>query len=239
MTVNQINSTAQSPSPGEYVELFDLDLTSIGGTTVERFTLSRLEGGPVLWNGHQYSPVDVQASGFEWNGQGQLPRPKISVPRMNTVFAALVQEFDDLVGAKVTRTRTFRQFLDDGALPDPGAYFSLDIYLVERKTIQNKSFIEWELSASLDQEGRMIPGRQVIRDTCTHTYRRWDVDTETFDYSKASCPFNAAVYFDRLGQSSGASGDKCGKRLSDCKLRFGMYGTLYTRAFPGAGKVRP
>lgn len=237
--MNAIHGLAQSSQPGAYVELFDLDLTPIGGVTVEHFTMSKLESGPVVWNGNTYQPIDVEASGFEWSGQGQLPRPKLSVTNVNTVFAALVQDFGDLVGARVTRRRTFRQFLDGEPGADVGAHFSPDIFLVERKVLQSPAIIEWELSAALDQEGRMLPRRQVIRDTCTHTYRRWNTLTGSFDYSAATCPFGEALYFDRLGQATTAANDRCGKRLSDCKLRFGIYGFLYHRGFPGAGKVRP
>jgi phage-related protein len=33
----------------------------------------------------------------------------------------------------------------------------------------------------MDVEGRQLPGRQILRDVCTHTYRRWNSVLATFD----------------------------------------------------------
>lgn len=232
-----IASRIQQFSVGDLVYLYELDMTRLGGG-IARFTPGAWGGAAVRFNNQTYVPIEVTATGFEWSAQGAPPRPRLRINNVNLAATALVNEFDDLVGAVVRRTRTFRDFLDDGATPDPEAIFPVDVYFIERLTSLNKAFVEWELSSPLDQQGVKLPARTMIRDTCTHIYRRWDAETGAFDYTQATCPYAGTSYFSATGATVTApSADRCGKRLSDCRLRFGRQ-PLPTRAFPGMARVR-
>jgi len=233
-----IPATVQAPSVGRLVVLFDLDLAPLGGEVL-RFTNNVDAGGAtVQWRGHIYVPAEFEADGFEWSGKGALPRPRLRVSNVNRVFSAAIVEFADLLGARVTRWRTFERYLDNGAEPDPDAHLQPDIYVVERKLAQNKVFVEFELAAAMDQQGRKLPGRQVLRGYCGHRYRRWDAAEGSFDYQQATCPYAEAAMFDRQGNvTADPAADACGKRLSDCRLRFGA-AALPTLAFPGVARTR-
>ena len=233
--MSDIAQESQSFSPDDMVVLFELDATTIGGSIL-RFTSSAWEDKEIKFDDNTYSPVPVEAEGFEWNGRGTFPTPTLRVSNVNKVASAAVIDYEDLLGATVKRTRTFRQFLDDGTSPDPTATFPIDIYKVERKTAHNKVFIEWELSSAIDQEGRRLPGRQVLRDACTHKYRTWN--GSAFDYSNVTCPYVGSALFDETGTAATNETDRCGKKLSDCRLRFGEHGKLPTRAFPGLARIR-
>lgn len=230
-----INSHAQLSDPGPLVHLFDLDATTIGGG-LYRFVNASENGEAILWQGNTYLPLNFEAEGFETNGQGTLPRPRIRVSHINTALLGAVYELGDLLGAIVRRWKTFATYLDEGDTPDPAVYFAPDIYRLERKTAQNRGFIEWELAGALDQEGRKLPGRQILRDTCTHTYRSWD--GSAFDYTSATCPYTGSPSFTAAGVSCDEWDDVCGKRLSDCRLRFTYLEPLPTRMFPGVGRSR-
>ena len=230
-----INQTAQGFEPGDMVVLFEVDATSIGGSIL-RFTSTAWETQNIVFDGDTYVAVDVEADGFEWSGQGALPMPKLRISNANKVASAAVIQYGDLLGATVRRIRTFRQFLDNGSDPDPTATFPIDVFRVERKAAHNKVFIEWELAAAMDQQGRKLPGRQVLKDACTHRYRIPD-GQGGFIYTNATCPYTGTSYFDENGVATTADMDKCGKRLSDCRLRFGQNGVLPTRAFPGVAQV--
>jgi len=216
---------------------------SSGGTSYNdaNFTVD----GSLQWRGNTYAPVDVEVEGFDLSSSGPLPRPTVRVGNANNVFSSLINDADDLIGAKVTRWRTLKRFLDGNVDADPDAHFPVEVYNVNRKMSQNKVFVEWELASPMDQQGRMIPGRQVLRDTCTHQYRRWT--GTAFDYTNVTCP-----YVGRDGQSPSIAGpyfrfttdlttdpslDLCGKRYQDCVARF-LDQPLPTRAFPAAGKIR-
>ncbi|MCA0944487.1 phage minor tail protein L [Salipiger pacificus] len=231
-----IANAIQQPAPGDLVVLFIVDLSFIG-QGVFRFTESVLDGEKVRWNGQVFEPVDIEAEGFEWAATGQAPQPMVRISNVkNPIFSAVALSNDDLLGATVIRIRTFRQFLDGQAEADPEAIFPPQIFKIERKSQFTKSMIEFELATPLDQEGRKLPARQCLRDTCTHRYRRWT--GSGFDYSKATCPFAGTVYLDSLQNPVAASADRCGKKLSDCRLRFGNNAPLPYRGFPGMNKYR-
>lgn len=197
------------------------------------FMLSARLNNTMLFDGHAYSPVAFSATGFEWNGQGSLPLPKIQVSNVNQILQQAVITLKDLVGATFMRIRTLRKHLDDGTDPDPTQIWPVEVFRVNRKTNQNRVFIEWELAASLDQEDVKIPGRQAIQNACTHRYRFFNPTTGTFDYTLATCPYVGNVYFTTTDTGiTDPSQDACSKLLTGCRARFGI-DPLPTRAFPG------
>jgi lambda family phage minor tail protein L len=235
LTNLRITRLTQQFQTDDLVILYQLDATALGDT-VYRFTSSAHHDGPVVFGGATYAPVPVESQGWEWNGQGPLPRPTITLANVNKLFGAAAIAFDDLRGATLTRIRTFRRFLDNGDDPDGDAFLPLDIYRIERKTSQNKIALTWELASVFDQEGVLLPRRQVLQTACTHRYRVWN--GTAFDYTRATCPYAGAALFRRNGQpTTDPALDMCGKRLSNCQQRFGSQ-PLPTRAFPGVNRVR-
>lgn len=230
-----IDSDKQSFAPGREVILYELDCTGLGGE-LWYYCNSADEASPVSWGGNVYTPVPIDADGFEINGRGSLPTPKVRVSNVFGLASTLTQGFNDILGAVITRYRTFEQYLDSGATPDPTQHFPPDIFKVERKSSQNAIFVEWELSAAMDHEGRMLPGRQMLRDSCDQRYRKWN--GSAFDYSKATCPYVGSVYYGSDGAlQTSAALDKCGKRLSDCRKRYGTNPLPY-RGFPSLSRIR-
>lgn len=224
-----IKDDLQSLSPGAIVEMFVIDTTELGGG-IFRYVDGNDQAASILWQGNTYVPMDISAEGFEITSKGALPTPTLTVSNITRVLSAAIIQFDDLVGAKFYRYRTLAKYLDGRPAADPDAHFPFDSYVVDHKTEHNKIQIKWALSAAMDQEGRMLPGRQVLRDTCTHRYRVWNGSTHV--YTNATCPYVSGSYYDANGVASSAANDVCGKRYSDCKLRYGS-APLPTRAFPG------
>jgi len=223
--------TVINPTTFTYVML---GTTTSPATTLSSLSMTRLEN-TMVYNGNSYIPIAFEAEGFEWNGQGSLPQPRIKVSNVNKILLSAVIGVNDLLGATFTRIRTFRKFLDDGVSPDPSAIYPKEIYTITRKAVHNKIYIEFELGASIDQEGVMIPARLCLRNLCTHRYRVWDADTGAFDYTNATCPYTELASFTKTNVfTSTSSEDKCGKNLDSCRLRFGN-NPLPTRAFPGIG----
>lgn len=231
-----IEEDAQGLELGVYVELYTLDLTSIGGD-VYYFTPTNPDGGSpaVVFNGITYMPVDIQAEGFEATGKGPFPQPVIRIANTSRILTSLVNSMDDLVGAKVTRIRTLECYLDNGETPDPSAHFPPDIYFVEQKTVQNKLLIEFKLSSVMDLEGQKLPRRVVVRNYCPYVYRKWSADNGTFNYAKATCPYTGTRYFDGQDNVTTAENDRCGKRLVSCEKRFVNEGVPFG-GMPGAGR---
>jgi len=176
----------------------------------------------------------VQASGFEFSGGGTLPQPKIQVANVTGLIGALCRELDDLVGAKLTRKRTFVKYLDavnfsGGVNPtaDPNAAFPDDVWFINRKSVETREVVEFELSAAFDVQGVKLPRRQIIANICPWQYR------------SAECGYAGGAVADVNDTATGVlANDVCGKRLASCRLRFGAFAPLPFGGFPGAGLIR-
>ena len=237
MTITaSLAATAQSLSPGDIVVLFDLDTAPIGGTDIWHLCAGTLAGGALpQWKGHTYTPYPIEASGFEWAGRGALPKPKLLVSNVAGLLLPAVIQYKDLVGARLTRWKTFVKYLDGLASADPNAHFIPDVYYIDRKSQQTKDMIEFELAASLDQQGVMIPRRQFIRDTCSETYRRWTGSA----FVAGTCPYAGTAKFTATDSATTDPAlDSCSKRLSGCQARYGTDAELPFSGWPGISKTR-
>ena len=112
-----IKTDIQKLAPGAIVELFELDLTPFGGEVLRFHAGTNGLIQNVTWQGSVYTAFPVQATGFEFNGQGQAARPRLVVANVVGAITALVLQYQDIVGAKVTRRRTLAKYLDDANYP--------------------------------------------------------------------------------------------------------------------------
>lgn len=216
------------------VEMFELDLQRIG-MGIFRFSNTNVDGKTIEFNQNEYPATPIQASGFAWDGAGTMPRPQLTMASKDLYFLNLVVDADDLVGMPLRRIKTFRKYLDDGSHPNTGVSFPVDHFVIERKATQSRQTLSFELSTELDQQGTKLPKLKVLRDTCVHTYRYWN--GITFQYKKVGCPYAGNRYYKKNGDpTTDPRQDTCGKRISDCKLRFGENAILPRMAFPGVGR---
>ena len=235
----KIAAEVQALEADAVVSLFILDTTPIGGTDVFRFTGMPNGTAPVVFDGQTYTPIDIAANGFGWDGSGAFARPRLQVANIGGLLTAAIIGLGDLVGARFYRIRTLARHLDNGSDPDPTATFPMETYTVDQRTKQTKIFVEWQLCSILDQLSVKIPKRQCIRDACTHLYRVSNDAGTAFDYTSATCPFAGAAMFTEDGAvTTDRKLDNCGRKVSDCKARFGVAAVLPTRSFPGISRAR-
>ena len=234
MTDTGLKQAQQQLEFGQIVVLYELDLTSLGGSIIY-FTPNAYESTVVVWNGNNYNPLNIEAEGFEWSGSSAFPTPTLRISNALFAVRAFISSFQDLVGGTLRRIRTLAKHLDGGSDPDITARFPDEYYTIDRKTQQNKIIVEWELKAAVDHFGQKLPGRQVLRDSCSQIYRVWT--GAAFDYSSATCPYNGSTSYDNDNNIVAGSLDVCGKRLSNCRIRFGEFASLPFRGFPGVAKL--
>lgn len=239
-----LRRAGQSLTPGDLVALFVIDLASMGQNARFAFTTAADRArGPLVFRGVTYAPLDVVCDGFELTGRGAMPRPRLVVSNATRTLAAASLLYDDLVGATVIRTRTYAQFLDGADEADPEAAYAPDIYRVEQKTAHTKHQIEWSLAAAMDQEGRQLPGRMVLRDVCLWRYRRpvlkADGSFDRFDYGDVQCPYVGAQAYDAFGKPCDPEKDRPSRHVATCcKARFGSAAPLPFGGFPGVSRIR-
>jgi len=240
-------SALQEIAPGAIIELFQLELNTAQHGTNEVF---RFHAGTnlnnnanVYWAGEEYLAFPIEADGFDYSGNGQLPRPKIRVSNiLNTITALILTLPDGLEGAKVTRIRTLARYIDstnfpgtvallaqDGSelitqggglisaeatnpfgTPDPTAEFPREIYYVDRKTVENRDVVEFELAAAFDLAGISAPKRKCVANICQWVYK------------STECGYSGGL-------------PTCLKTLTDCKAHFGATAELPFGSFPGIG----
>jgi|GEM_PF-836683 len=219
-SVKSINAELFNLSPSALVTMFEIDISDIltakkinietdakdlglknntVGDGILRFHNNiSIFNSYLVWQGKTYFPAPIQAEGFESSSKGTLPQPTLTLSSQseegNDQLALLkyeIRKIGDIVGAKVTRKRTFAKYLDSinfgrtqsakigrestmlpaGYEPDPFAYLPSDIYFIERKQTENKTLLTYQLSSVLDLEGTKLPKRIVLADKCVWQYR--------------------------------------------------------------------
>ena len=229
-----IAADLQSLTPSNIIVLFELDLKPVGGSEVLYFFNDVNElGRSLVWGGQEYVGFPVAAEGFEHTGSGAPPRPKLQVANLDGLISKLHRDHGGLEGAKLTRTRTFMKYLDavnfkDGKNPhaDPHQYIEREIWFISRLSSENMAIVEYELSAAYDLGWIKLPRRQVIQNSCPWKYRG------------ADCGYVGGPVSDEMDvATTDPKKDKCGRRLSSCKLRFGEKAMLPFGGFPGADRL--
>jgi lambda family phage minor tail protein L len=238
--VSIISGDFQAPDPSAIIELFELQLfANIHGVNdIYRFHAGTnlVNNGEVIWRGNPYLRFPVEADGFEYTGQGALPRPKIRISNiLGSITAILLSLPNGLEAAKVTRIRTLGRYIDGVnfpggtnplGTPDPTAEFPREIYYIDRKSAENRELVEFELASAFDLAGVRAPKRQCIANICQWVYR------------STECGYTGTNYFDANNNAIGsASLDVCGKRLSSCQVRFGTNAELPYGSYPGIGSA--
>jgi|TARA_R100000084_G_scaffold38698_2_gene15517 lambda family phage minor tail protein L len=216
------------------IELFELhyDSTLHGDSDILRFHAGSNADvdGNIVWNSNSYTRIAIKAEGFEYTNTGTLPRPTLTVANLNRGITQLLLGVNettagnDLTGAKVVRIRTLKRFLDGETDADPYATFPVEEWFVDRKATETRDVVSFELASKFDLDNKQLPNRQVVANIC-----QWE-------YKGTECGYTGDDFFDVNDDTVSASAqDKCGKRLSSCKKRFGENDELPFGSFPGAG----
>lgn len=228
-----IASDIQKLDVGKEIKLFEIDTTAFVGGSINRFHEGSDEfDSDITWDGNVYQAWPIQSSGFERTGEGTIARPRVRIANVLGTFYNLNVQFQDMVGAKVTRITTYVKYLDAANFvngnpdADPTQKLPDEIYIVHRKIGENKTMVEYELAPPWDVEGVTLPGRKVIANICSWIYR------------SPECSYAGGAVAERDDTPTGDPGlDDCGKRVASCKLRFGDTSELPFGGFPGANLV--
>lgn len=168
----------------------------------------------------RYQPLPISFGAVEISGSNKLPNPKLSIANVDGAFTKLSKDYDDLIGFKLIRIRTFTKFVDkigNGARQnsyDKQAHFTPDFWYFSRKTDESNLSISYELSSIFDVEGLHLPRRRMFSNFCPFEYRGPDC---TYDGSDK--PYAGLT-------------DGCPKTLEGCRERFGRNNDLRYGGFP-------
>lgn len=196
-----LNKQLSSLTPDALIDLYEIDFSNlqinfemieelygvnIGADTVYRFCPMINGTNPIIWQGKSFQPLPVKMEGFEQKADGTLSRPTLSIANPNGLFSKIVHSNKDFSNCKVTRKRTYVRFLDDENFqnrnknqegknpfgsPDSDSHLPDDVYFINKKSNENKQYIEFELVSVLELENSPVPARVVISDSCGWAYR--------------------------------------------------------------------
>jgi lambda family phage minor tail protein L len=145
-----------------------------------------------------YYSYPIMTEGFEVSSAGDIPRPLLTFAAISSMDEAdseyptapfnnlklAVLHLNNLINAKVTRIRTFLKFLhytnDFPRIDSSGLWNSAttrppeltrEVYYVQRKSMEDKDTLQFELSSVLDVENFKLPGRICLAERCPFAYR--------------------------------------------------------------------
>ena len=164
-----ITADAKQLEPGGRITVYELDASSFGADKL--FFHAHLQSGLIWWQGQEYGPWPIEASGFERTSD-QPPNPRLRVSNIDGRITAMCLLFDDLVGARIIRRQTLAKYLDAANFEegnpsaDPGEHFPDEVWFIERKIGEDKQMVEFELTTAIELNGQQLPGRQIIAGMC-------------------------------------------------------------------------
>jgi phage-related protein len=259
-STTEVASALQEIAPGALIELFQLELNVTQHGVAETYYFhagtSLNNNGNLIWNGQAYTALPIEVEGFEYSGQGTLPRPKMRISNlMGTITTLILTLPEGLEGAKLTRIRTLARFID----PDNFAFSS---YLLTEDGFallyEDNGFIFVENSnpfgtpdplAEFPREVYFVDrksaeNRDVVEFELASAFdmagvrapKRQCITRCQWVYRSAECSYTGTNYFNVSDAPVGnANQDVCGKRIDSCKARFGQNAELPHGGFVGIG----
>ena len=219
------NADLQGLQGDAIIDLWILDLTPLGATGNDRFVRFCnwvvADGQPVAYASQVYTAIPYKAGGFNLQTDGVPPSPSLTISNIGLEFTGLINEWNDLIGARLTRRRVLARHLDGGADPDGNAHWPDETWFVQQKESEGKLLVTFKLSTAFDLDGVTLPRRKALRYTCPWIYRG------------DGCGFTGGAIANADDEPvDDLADDVCGKRLQSCRLRYGN-ADLPFGGFPG------
>ena len=145
--------------------------------------------GEVVFQSNSYQRVNVKMENFERKSTGVLPSPTITFSNLGGIsqnpatnilitmsdFLQIVNKVtphNDLIDATITRKMPLASALDNSNFASGSNPFGTpssdrlrdEIFVIDRKAVESRQIIQFELTAANDLENRLIPQRVVTRD---------------------------------------------------------------------------
>ena len=186
----------QKINPNSIIELFELELVEglhyATGNPSNVPTIYRFHSGGnidtyanIVWQTNTYERFPIEASGYEFSGEGKIPRPTLvmsnlgGITRLGSVLRVtdllitvnLITAHNDLLDAKVTRRTLTADALDarnfagnTNPFGTPSSdEFPKEIHFIDRKIQESRDTVSFELVNRLDMQNKRVPARQVTR----------------------------------------------------------------------------
>lgn len=202
------NNKIQKDSVQGFITLYELDARKLGG---EVYRFHGYNDGLITWQGQEFTPISIKADGLEVRSDGKASTPTLIIHNdiggMPQALRFLCLRYGDFVGARLKVIHTLAEYLDS---TDEQNYRTA-LWYIEQKTNENNATTTFELANPTDFEGQKLPVRQITSFCNEAVCGRYRMET---------CGYTGTARFTHDGKpTDNPELDKCGGRLSDCKLR--------------------
>ena len=173
----------------------------------------------IIWQGQTFEPMALEVSGLEMRSDGKASAPTFSMANniggIQGAVSAYCLQFGDFAGAKLKVITTLAKYLDAENFSTGNSTASNEakeqLWYIEQKTSENAQAVTFELSNPIDFEGLKIPVRQISN------YCNW---AAFGNYRGEECQYMGAEMFtDKDIPTDNPALDRCGGRLSSCRVR--------------------
>mgnify|MGYP003116947859 CR=1 FL=1 len=144
----------QKTNPSAKIELFEIHLVSAihGSSDIKRFFNGYGDNSfnNLIFQSQSYTAIPIEANGFKYAAtRTTLPRPTVRISNLDSTISALDNE-------------NFAGNTNPFGTPSNTTYDE-EIYFIDRKTVESKMFVEFELALNLDLQNRKAPKRIITR----------------------------------------------------------------------------
>jgi lambda family phage minor tail protein L len=180
MNSKKINTEIHNLESSSIVELFELDVTPYNVGVFRFHAGTNGIHTDIIWQGEDYISLPIEVEEIEAKADGTMPRPRLRVANAKGALSKVISSYEDLVGLKLRRKRTYLKYLDAAnfvgsenpyGIPDIDSHFPDDVFIVNQKLSETPEALEFELASPLEMENVMLPARQVQADSCSFSYR--------------------------------------------------------------------
>jgi len=216
---------------GAMIDLFEVDLQSFGGDVIRFHAGTNGYYNNVIWKGLAYSAYPIAVEGFETKSEGTYSRPVMKVANITGLITGINSDFDDALGAVVTRRQVLVSHLDAVNFPEgnPDADPTMEAvsrYVIEEMTEETFETVTYSLATPVDCDNAIIPARTILADVCQWIYRG------------QGCGYSGPPVADEKDRpTTDPSKDKCSKHTSGCRKRYPKPAAMPYGGFPGSAKV--
>tara|TARA_R110000796_G_scaffold11041_5_gene36915 strand:+ start:9094 stop:9600 length:507 start_codon:yes stop_codon:yes gene_type:complete len=143
---------------GSVIEFLQIDLTQFGEGIIRVYnSIDLTSPTSVTFLGVEWTPVPFESEGWGFTGSGGTPRPRITVADYDGILLGLAMEYQDLIGATITRYETTYENLVDGT------YYGPEIWQIFQKVESDGNTMKIELASPLDIKSKKIPAWEAYR----------------------------------------------------------------------------
>lgn len=216
---------------GAMIDLFEVDLQPFGGDVVRFHSGVNANYSDVIWQGRRYSAYPIQVEGFETKSEGVYSRPTMAVANVTGLITSINSDFDDALGATVTRRQVLVKHLDAVNFPNgnPDADSTMEAvsrYIIEEMAEETFEQVTYNLATPVDCDNAIVPARTILADVCQWVYRG------------DGCGYSGPPVADEKDNpTTDPNKDKCSKCLRGCRFRYPKPSALRFGGYPGAAKV--